>query len=441
MTNWLTLLSAGFPAVGTAIFGIRFQGDFGGSAERSRSTAQTLARDRGQMAGGARRPGALGRPVRAIGAGDARPTSTNGGWSTSSTNCRSASVLLETGLAALRHGRADSILHPVPRRAGVAASPAAAYWEYGHETVARIAHGQRAARHARRDPRAARPGPVARNPRMPGRRRSSRRASGPTASSRWATASLMPIRGITRTSTSASRSTSRRACKDGHCVSAQIERQARLLADVKVPERERLMALAFLVHFVGDLAQPMHAGDRGDLGGNRVAANYGLVGGRTNLHSIWDGYLAERAISTPPGGAARHCWRGCRPAERAALAGGDGRGLEPRKLGSGADAGLCVAGRRSVRREAGGAADADRGRCAGADSRGPAAGAGRRPAAGAAARRCARARGQGARGRSASAVSRSSRSPRRPPAQSAATGPHRWRSWRCGSSPAGIFST
>ena len=28
----------------------------------------------------------------------------------------------------------------------------------------------------------------------------------------------------------------------------------------------------------------------------------GLVSGRTNLHSIWDGYLAERAISTPPGG-------------------------------------------------------------------------------------------------------------------------------------------
>ena len=92
------------------------------------------------------------------------------------------------------------------------------------------------------------------------------------------------------------------ACKDGNCVSAQVERNARLLADQKVPTREQLMALAFLVHFVGDLAQPMHAGDHGDLGGNKVAANYGLVGGRTNLHSIWDGYLAERAISTPPGG-------------------------------------------------------------------------------------------------------------------------------------------
>ena len=92
-------------------------------------------------------------------------------------------------------------------------------------------------------------------------------------------------------------------CKDGHCVSAQIERNARLLADPAVPQREKIMALAFLVHFVGDLHQPMHAGDHADLGGNKVAANYGMIGGRTNLHSIWDGWLAERAITTPPANA------------------------------------------------------------------------------------------------------------------------------------------
>ncbi len=48
--DWFTLLSAGFPAVGTAIFGIRFQGDFGASALRSRSTATTLAAIRDQLA-------------------------------------------------------------------------------------------------------------------------------------------------------------------------------------------------------------------------------------------------------------------------------------------------------------------------------------------------------------------------------------------------------
>jgi hypothetical protein len=40
--NWFTLISAGFPALGTAVFGIRFQGDFGGDAVRSMATADTL---------------------------------------------------------------------------------------------------------------------------------------------------------------------------------------------------------------------------------------------------------------------------------------------------------------------------------------------------------------------------------------------------------------
>lgn len=95
------------------------------------------------------------------------------------------------------------------------------------------------------------------------------------------------------------------ACKDGNCVSAQITRNARLLGDPKLPRRERLMALANLVHFTGDLHMPLHAGDRGDRGGNDVPASYGgFTGRRLNLHSVWDGYLAERAISAPPPGAA-----------------------------------------------------------------------------------------------------------------------------------------
>jgi hypothetical protein len=40
--NWFTLISAGFPALGTAVFGIRFQADFGGDAVRSMATANTL---------------------------------------------------------------------------------------------------------------------------------------------------------------------------------------------------------------------------------------------------------------------------------------------------------------------------------------------------------------------------------------------------------------
>ena len=40
--DWFTLISAGFPALATAVFGIRFQGDFGGDALRSLATADTL---------------------------------------------------------------------------------------------------------------------------------------------------------------------------------------------------------------------------------------------------------------------------------------------------------------------------------------------------------------------------------------------------------------
>ena len=47
-----TLVSAGFPALGTAVFGIRFQGDFGGSAVRSLATANALEAIEEELAAG-----------------------------------------------------------------------------------------------------------------------------------------------------------------------------------------------------------------------------------------------------------------------------------------------------------------------------------------------------------------------------------------------------
>lgn len=41
-SNWFTILSAGLPAIATAMFGIRVQGDYVGSAVRSEQTAQVL---------------------------------------------------------------------------------------------------------------------------------------------------------------------------------------------------------------------------------------------------------------------------------------------------------------------------------------------------------------------------------------------------------------
>lgn len=88
-------------------------------------------------------------------------------------------------------------------------------------------------------------------------------------------------------------------CSGGNCVTAQIERSQRLLADESLPDHIRLEALAFLVHFIGDVHMPLHSGDHDDRGGNDIDTAYGIAPG-LNLHWIWDGPLAERAITSAP---------------------------------------------------------------------------------------------------------------------------------------------
>ena len=92
------------------------------------------------------------------------------------------------------------------------------------------------------------------------------------------------------------------ACPDGNCITAQIPRQLAIAADRRASPAARAMALAFAVHFIGDLHMPLHVGDRGDDGGgNGVHAAYGVISPpHFSLHSVWDGYLAERALTTPP---------------------------------------------------------------------------------------------------------------------------------------------
>lgn len=50
-------------------------------------------------------------------------------------------------------------------------------------------------------------------------------------------------------------------------------------------------ALAFLVHTVGDLHQPLHAGRGSDSGGNKIKVKW--FGSFTNIHSVWDRGLIE----------------------------------------------------------------------------------------------------------------------------------------------------
>lgn len=82
-----------------------------------------------------------------------------------------------------------------------------------------------------------------------------------------------------------------RDCPGGRCIIAAIESDERVLADASAPTAERAEALRFLIHFIGDLHQPLHVTDDGDRGGNDRPVTF--LGTPRNLHQVWDGELIQ----------------------------------------------------------------------------------------------------------------------------------------------------
>jgi S1/P1 Nuclease len=76
------------------------------------------------------------------------------------------------------------------------------------------------------------------------------------------------------------------------CVVDKIQEFATELSNPATDLDERVVALKFLLHFVGDVHQPLHSSDDHDRGGNdkRVSAA-GLKAG--NLHHFWDTEFVE----------------------------------------------------------------------------------------------------------------------------------------------------
>ena len=100
-------------------------------------------------------------------------------------------------------------------------------------------------------------------------------------------------------------------CRGGNCIVTALETQTAILADPARSDEERRQALKFVVHFVGDLHQPLHAGRGHDRGGNDYQVNWNGKG--SNLHSLWDSGLLRstgfdedawlarlRALPSPP---------------------------------------------------------------------------------------------------------------------------------------------
>jgi len=84
----------------------------------------------------------------------------------------------------------------------------------------------------------------------------------------------------------------KRDCPEQGCVVSAIIRYAEVLRDGKAEQARKAEALKFLVHFVGDVHNPMHVAYARDRGGNDVAVEF--FHNRMNLHRVWDSGLVDR---------------------------------------------------------------------------------------------------------------------------------------------------
>jgi S1/P1 Nuclease len=81
------------------------------------------------------------------------------------------------------------------------------------------------------------------------------------------------------------------------CVVRAIEHDFAVLAAPDATDEEKLAALKFLGHWVGDIHQPLHAGFRDDRGGNHVRT---LGSSCQNLHTLWDSCIVEERLGMHP---------------------------------------------------------------------------------------------------------------------------------------------
>ncbi|MCI2230136.1 S1/P1 nuclease [Polaribacter sp. MSW13] len=70
-----------------------------------------------------------------------------------------------------------------------------------------------------------------------------------------------------------------------------IQKCIEVLKNKNSSEEDRVFYLKMLIHFVGDLHQPMHIGQKEDKGGNTIQVQW--FGRGTNLHSVWDTKMIE----------------------------------------------------------------------------------------------------------------------------------------------------
>lgn len=67
---------------------------------------------------------------------------------------------------------------------------------------------------------------------------------------------------------------------------AAINECVSILENDQSTKEEKAFRLKMLIHFIGDLHQPLHCGRQEDLGGNKITVKW--FGKKSNLHRVWD---------------------------------------------------------------------------------------------------------------------------------------------------------
>jgi hypothetical protein len=87
-------------------------------------------------------------------------------------------------------------------------------------------------------------------------------------------------------------------CQSENCALSALEKFRTVLKNPSASQRDRVEALFFIVHILGDIHQPLHCAEHNqDHGGNLVQVQ--LHAGdhhATNLHSVWDTELVREAM-------------------------------------------------------------------------------------------------------------------------------------------------
>jgi hypothetical protein len=78
------------------------------------------------------------------------------------------------------------------------------------------------------------------------------------------------------------------------CIVAALDFEWAILRDTSRPAATRAPALRYVIHFIGDLAQPLHAVDNHDQGGNCETVRF--FGEARNLHAVWDTEMIARDL-------------------------------------------------------------------------------------------------------------------------------------------------